>query len=416
MQLLDDFQNSNFHNEMSRFFRYITDKGIANLAHYSYSGVDNSFCGKLFLKHWWNYCVEFTPLWLAPNIITLVGLLCNILMYLIIYFYCPTLTEAAPRWCYFAVAFLIFAYQTLDNVDGKQARKTKSSSPLGELFDHCCDALSVAMFALVMSATLRLGPKWAFVNLLVGIWPFYLAHWEEYHAGILVLGEFNGPTEAQILFIIIEIITGIFTSDFWTYGSSITLGQIATVVITFVAIMTIFQNFRNTYKLQNRMNYMACLQQLSPICIFTFLIVVWAGVAPHLLVGKPHLFIMTIGILFSYIQSRYITQRVCHDDCLLWYYILIPLSINVFNSILARYSSPIINEEYALYFLFVLACCQFLIFAYFVTQQLCQHLKIRVFVIPYPGSTNIDNTSLLSNMEEGVSQDSNTDDGNDDSK
>ena len=31
-------------------------------------------------------------------------------------------------------------YQTLDNMDGKQARKTGSGSPLGLLFDHGCDA------------------------------------------------------------------------------------------------------------------------------------------------------------------------------------------------------------------------------------------------------------------------------------
>lgn len=33
-------------------------------------------------------------------------------------------------------------YQTLDSIDGKQARRTNSSSPLGELFDHGCDAVS----------------------------------------------------------------------------------------------------------------------------------------------------------------------------------------------------------------------------------------------------------------------------------
>lgn len=32
--------------------------------------------------------------------------------------------------------------QTLDAVDGKQARRTNSSSPLGQLFDHGCDSFS----------------------------------------------------------------------------------------------------------------------------------------------------------------------------------------------------------------------------------------------------------------------------------
>jgi len=43
----------------------------------------------------------------------------------------------------------ILIYQNLDNLDGKQARKTRiniyyieSSSPLGMLFDHGTDAIS----------------------------------------------------------------------------------------------------------------------------------------------------------------------------------------------------------------------------------------------------------------------------------
>ena len=38
----------------------------------------------------------------------------------------------------------IFHIQTLflDAIDGKQARRTNSSNPLGELFDHGCDSLS----------------------------------------------------------------------------------------------------------------------------------------------------------------------------------------------------------------------------------------------------------------------------------
>lgn len=30
----------------------------------------------------------------------------------------------------------MFAYQSLDAIDGKQARRTGTSGPLGELFDH----------------------------------------------------------------------------------------------------------------------------------------------------------------------------------------------------------------------------------------------------------------------------------------
>lgn len=47
-----------------------------------------------------------------------------------------------PRWACFLCAFGLFIYQSLDAIDGKQARRTGTSSPLGELFDHGCDSLS----------------------------------------------------------------------------------------------------------------------------------------------------------------------------------------------------------------------------------------------------------------------------------
>lgn len=38
----------------------------------------------------------------------------------------------------------LFVYQSLDAIDGKQARRTGMSGPLGELFDHgTCDTLII---------------------------------------------------------------------------------------------------------------------------------------------------------------------------------------------------------------------------------------------------------------------------------
>jgi ethanolaminephosphotransferase len=45
-------------------------------------------------------------------------------------------------WAVYLVAITQFSYFTLDNVDGKQARRTGSSSPLGQMFDHGCDAIT----------------------------------------------------------------------------------------------------------------------------------------------------------------------------------------------------------------------------------------------------------------------------------
>jgi len=42
-------------------------------------------------------------------------------------------------WCYI-VAITYIIYTLMDNSDGKQARRTGASSPVGMLFDHFCDA------------------------------------------------------------------------------------------------------------------------------------------------------------------------------------------------------------------------------------------------------------------------------------
>ena len=39
-------------------------------------------------------------------------------------------------WVYLMNAAAVFSYMHLDCIDGKQARRTGSSSPLGQLFDH----------------------------------------------------------------------------------------------------------------------------------------------------------------------------------------------------------------------------------------------------------------------------------------
>lgn len=58
------------------------------------------------------------------------------------------LSPQAPLWAYMSCAVGLFLYQSLDAIDGKQARRTNSSTPLGELFDHGCDSVSTGVRTL----------------------------------------------------------------------------------------------------------------------------------------------------------------------------------------------------------------------------------------------------------------------------
>jgi ethanolaminephosphotransferase len=119
--------------------------------------------------------------------------------------------EAGPSWIYFSFAIGLWLYSTFDNVDGKQARRTGSSSPLGELFDHGCDAINCSFAAILQSTAVGLGHSKASVMLYgIAMLGFYLSTAEEYHTGVLYLGYVNAPTEGVILSCIIFILSGIY--------------------------------------------------------------------------------------------------------------------------------------------------------------------------------------------------------------
>jgi len=46
-----------------------------------------------FMQKWWNFVVSLMPLWLAPNLITIIGLAINVLTSLVHLYFCPTAKE-----------------------------------------------------------------------------------------------------------------------------------------------------------------------------------------------------------------------------------------------------------------------------------------------------------------------------------
>ncbi|KAG0091554.1 hypothetical protein BGZ93_008787 [Podila epicladia] len=116
--------------------RYIPTEYRANLSKYKYSGVDESLLSKYVLGPYWTKLVTFFPLSMAPNTITGLGFLCVVANLLTMFYFTPDMTGVCPSWAYFSFGIGLFVYQSLDAIDGKQARRTGTSGPLGELFDH----------------------------------------------------------------------------------------------------------------------------------------------------------------------------------------------------------------------------------------------------------------------------------------
>lgn len=126
----------------------------------------------------------------------------------------------------------------MDNIDGKQARRTGQSSGLGELFEyntissisaktpmlthdsHGIDSLNCTLASLCETAAVGLGasPKGVFTALIPCL-PMFFSTWETYHTHTLYLGYFNGPTGVILLLVQPKFVADLLVrgSDSWMY-------------------------------------------------------------------------------------------------------------------------------------------------------------------------------------------------------
>lgn len=95
-------------------------------------------------------------MWVAPNLLTFTGFMLTAINYLLIAFYDYGFKAATqienyppiPRWVFLFTSVALMVAYTLDGIDGKQARRTGTSTPLGELFDHGLDSYS-SLFIMI---------------------------------------------------------------------------------------------------------------------------------------------------------------------------------------------------------------------------------------------------------------------------
>eukprot|EP00922_Rhytidocystis_sp_ex-Travisia-forbesii_P025865 GHVS01037944.1.p1 GENE.GHVS01037944.1~~GHVS01037944.1.p1 ORF type:complete len:583 (+),score=72.76 GHVS01037944.1:539-2287(+) len=198
-------------SRFSLFGHYINEQALRNVDVWKYKSGGSTQLDRL-MNPWWEFVARYTPKMLAPNLLTLYGFICTITALTLVLVYMPTLEEEAPRWLYFTVAILLFIHQTADAVDGKHARNTGTSSPLGQIFDHGCDAFSTIFAVFVNAAAARLGLSWATFTLLglLQMQMFIYTWWElHFHVYRCSTGA-TGVTEGQFIMMGVNIAAGVF--------------------------------------------------------------------------------------------------------------------------------------------------------------------------------------------------------------
>ena len=131
---------------------------LENMRRFKYSCTDDSLLYNKCMSPCLNKVVNYLPVKLAPNLITLISLCFNILAAIISY------TDGGFDFSYklknitcFVIGITQFLYQNLDNLDGKQARRTGNATPFGMLMDHGCDIFTNIFTAFNLSKLLLVG-------------------------------------------------------------------------------------------------------------------------------------------------------------------------------------------------------------------------------------------------------------------
>ncbi|XP_033343854.1 cholinephosphotransferase 1 isoform X5 [Bombus vosnesenskii] len=375
---------------------------LKRLSEHKYSCTTNSLLDG-FLQPWWDWLVSKVPLWLAPNLITIVGLIVNIATTLILVYYSPDAKIEAPRWACFLCALGLFIYQSLDAIDGKQARRTGTSTPLGELFDHGCDSISTVFIALSACIAVQLGyyPTWMFFQCFCAMTLFYCAHWQTYVSGSLRFGKVD-VTEAQFTIIMIHLISAIFGPQVWMIEIPYIDGFMFKYLI---GVMTVICAMANLYFIFSVIftggvgkngSTVAGTSVLSPIIPFSFVVVpafiIYRKSAEHVYENHPALYILAFGMVAAKVTNRLVVAHMTKNEMEYLDTSLIGPAMLFLN----QYFNFFIKEYYVLWLCFIWVTLDLLRYNTQICLEICDYMKIKLFRIPLGDHR----TSLVSNTAE----------------
>jgi len=391
-------------------FHYLGAQHRANLAQYKYASGGSSIVSTYVLGPYWNWLVTLVPLSVAPNTLTLCGLLLVVanlgtMMYLdgdmelatrvrmnvmqndgavpkvpilpnggvperlLRQGLEPSTTSGVPSWMLLVWAICLFMYQSFDAIDGKQARRTGMSGPLGELFDHGCDALNTTLEVILASTACGYGRSyWTLVSMVSSLASFFLTTWEEYHTHVLFLSQFSGPVEGILLLCVLYtamalggpmiVVRGLLdlfhvAENDWVRThlawANFPLGDVLMSLASLglsVNAWQAYQNVRVQCEREQRSALMP-LVGLMPFVVQVCAHIAWALGNDARIMVEGSLFVpflLSWGLSFAYLVGLVILAHVCKRAYPYWNALLVP---SIMLAVDAHLPQPILQTSVA---------------------------------------------------------------------
>ncbi|KAJ3368420.1 hypothetical protein GGF31_006381 [Allomyces arbusculus] len=370
---------------------YIPAAFRGNLRKYKYAGTDKSLVSRYILQPYWNTIINYVPMWMAPNLVTLTGFMFIVVNVIVTLALSENLTVPLPSWCYYMFGVFLFLYQSLDAIDGKQARRTGQSGPLGELFDHGCDALNSTLTVICVSSALDIGHSyWHLVSLVCTLGNFYLSTWEEYHTGVLALSYFSGPVEGILGVVAMFLATGLYGPRFWHQATpllAIPLYQTFIYLSIAIIAFNIITSLINVVHVK-RAGAIRALGGLVPFIGTSALVAAWAIMWPALVESHAVPLSLYVTFLFGLLVGRIIVAHVVKAPFPFTNVAMVPLIVIVANLAVEKVAGiRAIPADMDVTVLWVAVAWSALAYAHFakdVIGDICAELDIWCLVIKHP--------------------------------
>ncbi len=314
----------------------------------------------------------------------------------------PDLLGPKQQWIYYSYAFGVWAYSTMDNIDGKQARRTGTSSGLGELFDHGIDSLNCTLASLLETSAMGLGAtRLGAFTALVPTLPMFFSTWETYHTHTLYLGYFNGPTEGLILASAIMVASGVCGPQIWRepvadlVGFRGVLGELTaedawgSILLGSFLVAHLPSCIYNVAEARKAKNLPLAPTFLGwiPMAIFTGSLLAWLGSPHSYILTDNHLCLLclTLSFVFGRMTTKIILAHLTRQPFPYWTGLLLPLmggAVLMNLPYLGFEPVSVQVEHYYLWTYFTISMVVYFRWAYLVINAICGYLNIRCLTIP----------------------------------
>ncbi|XP_015782514.1 cholinephosphotransferase 1 [Tetranychus urticae] len=362
---------------------------------YIYCAAAGSVLELFCLQRFWTSLARFIPKFVAPSLITFIGLAINVIVSLNALYLAPQLKEEISSWTFVLCAIGTFLYQTLDALDGKQSAKVQNSQ-IEELTDHGCDAVSTIFVTIGTAAAFQLGyhPYLLYLFSMITLVAFFSTHWLAHTTHCMIFKKID-VSEAQWAMIITHGLTAYGGQKIWRYhilsllGLDITLTHVIAVLTIASLINVIYDNFNMSVfgkqtpleecgiKIPRRKSQ-AIYNPLYPLALLLFLS--WVNYMSGLFVLNPAAFIMVYGFAFAKLVNSLVMVNVSRGEMDKWDSSLVaPLLLTINQSFIG-----LIHPYTALLCALVYSIMDFARYFTYSCWDLTNALDCYIFSIKYP--------------------------------